>query len=123
MREIIIPRLVRQPSEQLEGLRQRGIGGNRDFLDGVELEPLYQRVVGARLIKQLAVDHQPAILCGHHDTLSFQHRHERPELDLLVLFRVGIAKQVQGPREQFCEFLRRHRGAQFNTLPAPCRGR
>jgi hypothetical protein len=94
-RDLFVPWLLGEHTQQLEHLGHRGIGWNRDFFHGVEFEPLQQR--GA--IDRRAIHPQASILnCDCHG-FDLQQTRERPELRLLLTLRPRIAEQVQGALE------------------------
>ena len=109
-RDILIAGLFRERTQQLEHLGDGRIGWDGDLLHRMEFEPLGKRVA----IQRRPVHHEAAILHPQRHALELEKPGQHAELRLLYLFRSGIAKQVQGAREQRSEVLRAGHGeAQF----------
>src|ERR1041385_2025099 len=80
-----------QPAEQLEQLGQRRIGRNRDFVDGVQVEPLQQRIS----VDGRAVDRDTAVLRENDRALGLEQTRQRATLRFLFLFGGGITEQLE----------------------------
>src|ERR1051325_896779 len=89
--EVLFPRLLGQPAQQLEQLGQRRIGRNRDFVDGVQVEPLQQRIS----VDGRAVDRDTAVLRENDRALGLEQTRQRAKLRFLFLFGGGITEQLE----------------------------
>src|ERR1043166_724638 len=89
--EALSPPVLGQPPQQLEQLGQGRIGRNRDFVEGVQVEPLQQRIS----VDGRAVDRDTAVLRENDRALGLEQTRQRAKLRFLFLFGGGITEQLE----------------------------
>src|SRR5438045_1669766 len=82
----------------------------------MQFESLQQRAA----VDDGPVDEQRTIRCSNRDRRGFEHAGKRAKLRLLLLFRTGIAKQVERARERGGKVLRGSHGEAQSIEYDPC---